>query len=381
MDNVFFATINIGLNPRRCVLAKKGVSAFKVAATYIGTIVGAGFATGQEVLQFFTNFGAWGLLGLLLATLMFALFGYIIMGLGQQLNARSHQEIVNRTGGRFLGAAIDYIIVFFLFGALAAMLAGTGALFTQQFRLPALLGSLVMGVLTVLTVLHGIKGVINAISYVVPFLIISVVGISIYTVFTTPPDWGLTGQHAPEAVADNSVLISNWLVSAVLYVSYNIILSIAVLGPLGNAARDIKTIRYGAVLGGLGLGLGALMIFLAIASDFAIVSRLEVPMVYIAGSISPLVQGIYTVVLVAEIYTTAVGALYGFTVRLTDIKRRSAKTRLIVIATASAALLASQFGFSNLVKYLYPMMGYAGLVLLALLVSHKIRRKKYTTLR
>ena len=34
-----------------------GVSTLKVAAAYIGTVVGAGFATGQEILQFFNRFG------------------------------------------------------------------------------------------------------------------------------------------------------------------------------------------------------------------------------------------------------------------------------------------------------------------------------------
>jgi uncharacterized membrane protein YkvI len=37
---------------------KKSVSTLKVAATYIGTVVGAGFATGQELLQFFSKFGS-----------------------------------------------------------------------------------------------------------------------------------------------------------------------------------------------------------------------------------------------------------------------------------------------------------------------------------
>jgi len=36
------------------------VSTFKVAATYIGTVVGAGFASGQEMLQFFAVFGLKG---------------------------------------------------------------------------------------------------------------------------------------------------------------------------------------------------------------------------------------------------------------------------------------------------------------------------------
>ncbi|MEK1832032.1 hypothetical protein AAAC51_33515 [Priestia megaterium] len=29
----------------------------QVAATYVGTVVGAGFATGKEIVQFFTQYG------------------------------------------------------------------------------------------------------------------------------------------------------------------------------------------------------------------------------------------------------------------------------------------------------------------------------------
>ena len=32
----------------------------KMASAFIGVIVGAGFASGQEVLQYFTSFGHWG---------------------------------------------------------------------------------------------------------------------------------------------------------------------------------------------------------------------------------------------------------------------------------------------------------------------------------
>ena len=110
-----------------CVILKKNdVSTLKVAATYIGTIVGAGFATGQEVLQFFTKFGVMGLVGIILATIMFILFGYIIIDLGNKLKAQSHLEIIKYSGGKVLGTIIDIIITFFLFGGLTAVTVLTG---------------------------------------------------------------------------------------------------------------------------------------------------------------------------------------------------------------------------------------------------------------
>ncbi len=350
-------------------LKRDGISYWKVAATYIGTIVGAGFATGQEVLQFFSRFGISGLFGLILSTFLFIVFGYIIMNLGNKLSAQSHLEIIRHSGGKYLGAVIDVIITFFLFGALTAMIAGTGALFEQQLKLPNLLGSFIMSIITVITVLAGLRGVINSISFVVPFLLLSVIGISIYSAFNMPPDITATAN----TTGDN-VLISNWLLSAFLYVSYNTVISIAVLGPLGLRARDKKAIRTGSILGGLGLGISSVLIYVALSGNVSDIAGLEVPMIYIAGKISFAVQIIYALILIAEVYTTAVGSLYGFVSRITVIRKVSKYKKALIIGTAAVALLASQFGFSNLVKFLYPLVGYGGIVLLGSLIYVQVKQ-------
>jgi len=340
---------------------KKGVSTLKVAAAYIGTVVGAGFATGQEILQFFNRFGAKGLAGLTVTTIMFIVFGYIIMDLGKKLGARSHLEIIRYSVGRKPGIIIDFIITFFLFGSFTAMISGTGALFVQQFKLPGLPGNILMAALTAVTVLTGINGVINSISFVVPFMLIAVTGTSIFSIVSTPP-------QVTAAAHIEGGLIANWFSAAILYVSYNTIISVAVLGPLGSEAQNVKTVRNGAVLGGLGLGLGSLMIYLALSGNIFEIAELEVPMIYVAGKISPIVQAAYSAVLMAEIYTTAVGSLYGFASRITDIGKQPVKSIIIVVGSSAAALLASQFGFANLVKYLYPLSGYGGIFLLTCLI-------------
>jgi uncharacterized membrane protein YkvI len=121
------------------------------------------------------------------------------------------------------------------------------------------------------------------------------------------------------------------------------------------------------------------MIYLALSGNVSNIAGLEIPMIYIAGRISFAVQIIYAVILIAEVYTTAVGSLYGLTSRLTDMEKSPKKGRTIAIVATIAAMLASQFGFSNLVKYLYPLVGYAGIVLLVCLVYVKIRKKANTT--
>ncbi len=365
----FCLEINSGLMPRRfrktnpMKTGEQKITTFKVAAAYIGTIVGAGFASGQEVMQFFTFFGPSGILALITAAILFVFFGIIILELGRRLKARSHQEVIRYAGGRWVGSAVDAVITFFLFGALTAMAAGSGAIFAQQFGLPYVAGSLVMVAATVFTVLLGIQGVITAISLVVPFLLVAVLGISIASLASGPVSLSSAARWAGAA----SPPVPFWPLSAVVYVSYNLVLGVAVLAPMGRlAGNDPDVLRKGALYGGVGLGIGALAINLALLSNPPALSGYEIPMVQIAAGFSPLAQAAYSVVLLAEVYTTAVGSLFGFAARV--LNPESPAFRWLVAGSGAAALAAAQLGFSTLVRVLYSAVGYAGLLMLAGLV-------------
>ncbi len=343
------------------------ITPFNIAATYIGTVVGAGFASGQEVLQFFGYFGLAGTWGLTVATLLFAIFGLIILEMGWQLQATCHRPVVHHVGGTLLGNLADLITTFFLFGAYVIMVAGSGAIFAEQFGLPGVLGGVTMTFLAVLTVLAGIGGVVTGITLVVPLLLVTVLGISLFTLATHP------GQFIVNLGWSNHSLAAapNWPLSSVVYVSYNIALSMAVLAPLGAVCPDRTVRRKGALLGGLGLGFSAMAIYLSLLANLPEAARWEIPMVYIGRSISPLVGFLYSMVLLSEVYSTAVANLYGFAARLFHPEAQAFKW--FVALSGLAALLAAQVGFSNSVRVLYPAVGYLGLFLLAALLLAAIR--------
>ncbi|KAB2951717.1 hypothetical protein F9B85_11430 [Heliorestis acidaminivorans] len=332
-------------------------------------MVGAGFATGQEVLQFFVYFGSSGILAIAFITALFVLFGYIILEIGQRLKAESHREVIQYAGGRWLGTIIDGVITFFLFGALTAMSAGAGAVFSEQFGLSHYIGSLLLLGLTLAVVMTGISTVISAISYLVPLLLLSLFGIFIATLWFNPIDWAILAQTANPAQAP----VPYWPLSAIIYVSYNLVLAIAVLAPMGKHVPDKDTLRRGAFFGGLGLGLGSLAIFLTVIAYLPGILAYEVPMAFIAAQFTPFIQIAYSIILLLQIFTTAVGSLFGFAIRLTS--QESPTYRWLLIASVVGAFVAGQFGFTNLVRILYPAVGYAGLLLLAgLLYGYSLDR-------
>lgn len=327
-----------------------------MAAVYMGTVVGAGFASGQEILQFFGYFGLWGVAGLALATFVFGFFGAKIMLLAYRIKAASFKEVVDAVGGRCLGPLINFFITFFLFGILVAMVAGTGAIFKQEFNLPPTIGLAVMAALACVTVIAGLGRVIDAISMVVPFLIAAVLGVGLYILFSAPVE--LTWSSPASAT------LPGWPLSGLAYVSYNFTLAVPLLTPLGTLTGP-DALRKGAYVGALGLGASALVILLALLAGAPAVTHFEIPMLVIAGRASPLARLAYTLVLAAEIYTTAISSLYGFVSRLASPGSFWFKPLTVLVAAAS--FFAGQLGFAQIVATVYPAMGFAGFFFLAAL--------------
>ncbi len=338
------------------------ITSWHIAATYIGTVVGAGFASGQEILQFFAAFGGWGLLGIVVASLGFALLGAFILYLGQRLQTRSHHPIFMHTCGPVLGRFIDALVTLFLFGAMVVMLAGVGAIFREHLGLPAAWGVAGTMVLALLTVLYGLSGVMAANTVIIPVMVILILGISTYSL-----------NHHGLIIADLAftapglAAAPHWLLAALLYISYNLILSVPVLAPMGKAAPNPGVLVKGALVGGLVLGLLSMMLTLVQMAHFPKIAHYQVPMLYVVRPYSEALRISFALVLWAEIFTTLIADLYGFATRLSQCRGWSYRW------TAAGSLLTaasfSGIGFSTLVGTLYPLLGYTGLIfLLGLLV-------------
>ncbi|MFZ5815945.1 MAG: hypothetical protein ACOY93_11650 [Bacillota bacterium] len=349
-------------------MKQRGVSVFTVAATYVGTVVGAGFATGQEILKFFTHFGLSSIYGVLVAAVLLAVLGSVVLRLGHRLQAESHLPVVEAAAGPTLGRVVDWVITFFLFGGAAIMMAGSGAVFAEHWHLNRFMGTLVMAILSGGTVVLGLRGVVASISAVAPILIGMVLVVSTGSILVNGISAGDLAWFRPAQAATNF-----WPVSALLYVSYNLLLSVAVLGPLGREVKDERVLHYGGLLGGLALGLGALFINLAVLAGLPDSAGYEVPMLHLARQFPGWLQTTYSLVLWAEVYTTAVASLFGLAVRLSQPE--SPRYIPLVVGASALALVAAQFGFSNLVGFLFPAVGWVGLILIGGLFVKMLRMR------
>src|SRR5690625_3978006 len=152
----------------------------KIASAFVGVIVGAGFASGQEILQYFTSFGHLGTLAAIVSTALFAYLGMILTKIGSRLKAESHKNAIYEISGRYLGIIVDAVIIFTLFGVGVVMIAGAGSTLNQQFGLPVFVGSLIMTILVMLSMMLTVDKVVAVIASITPFLLLFIVIISVY---------------------------------------------------------------------------------------------------------------------------------------------------------------------------------------------------------
>ncbi|PAK42074.1 hypothetical protein [Peribacillus simplex] len=344
-------------------------NSLNLAGAYIGIIIGAGFASGQEVLQFFTSFGIYSVLGIVVATILFAFLGMQVTQLGSALQTRSHKSIIDHICGRFIGRVVDIIITFFLFGVTVIMIAGSGTIFEEQFGIPSMVGAIVMTVLTIGTLLLNVNKIMSIISAVTPFLFVIMIIISGYSFFTS----NLSFNQIISSSSKGTAATGNWLMGSLLYVSYNMTAGIAMLAVMGGTFKNKKQAGMGGILGGIGLGLLLFLINMGMMSDLKGIEGSGMPTLHLANQISPWLGYILSIILLGMIYNTAVGMLYAFTARLVPAETKRFKLSVIIVGIL--AFLASFVGFIKLVGTVYPITGYLGFVIIAALIISWIRSK------
>ncbi len=345
----------------------KKINSLKLCFTFAGCFLGAGYVSGQELWQFFSSFGKPGYIGLFLAVALQVVFGIVLISLARKTEVYEMDKIIIPWEKPWLRTVFAVLQEILLFGIFVIMAAGTGALFADVFNFPVWVGSLVLSVFAAAFAIKGIKAMVNVFSAFVPVLVAVTLGISIFS---------LVQNGFPEITADVSAenpLLSGWLISAFTFVSYNIFGSIGILTPLGKEIKKKSTIFVGVALGGIMLAAIALGILLSMASVQGS-EQSELPMLFVAEKISPVLGYIYAFLLFGGMLGTSVSSVVALDtfVEMKHEKLRQKRVSVVAIMCASGFLL-SLAGFSDLIGFIYPVFGYLGFAALLLILINYLK--------
>lgn len=337
----------------------------KVVFVIIGTLIGAGFASGQEVYLFFFSYGMKGLIGILISSIIIGVVIYSTFNILNKYKINTYKDFLNILipKNTKLKIIANFIINIFILITFFIMIAGFGAYFEQEIGINRLIGSLILAIITFIVFMTSIKGVVKVNELIVPILIgfIFIIGIiSIKDIhILNLEDYVIRTNY------------TNFALSAVLYSSYNSILLIPVLITLNNYVKNKKQIFYISFISAIVTILLSVIIFLLLVRVDVDISKLEMPVVYVVSNMFKMLRYIYGVIILGSIFTTAISL--GVSFLQNTAKNKKGYTQISIIMCITSVII-SKFGFSNLVSLLYPIFGYLGLIQILRLCVIKISK-------
>lgn len=335
-----------------------------IAFTYVGTVVGAGFASGQEILQFFTMYGKPAAFTIGIASLLFMWLGVKSMLAARRIEAESFADLNAHLFGRVWGERISALMFVFLLAVSAVMLAGAGSVLQEYVNVRFETGVLLTAGLVYAVILGGLSGIKTVNSVVVPLMLMFLAGVLIATM-QSPAAW-----HFLRHDTDPQVWRA-WL-SPFIYAAFNLTLAQAVLVPLGASAPDERSIRLGGFLGGTFIAAMLLAGHIALSAHMPGIAQFEIPMGRIVLPFGPWVRLLFVLLIFAEIFSTLIANLYGITLQLKA--RIGLSPRLIAALLLLVCLAVSRIGFKLLLSTLYPLIGFLCLFWLFQLAKRPVKR-------
>lgn len=341
-------------------------NSLKAVAVIIGAVIGAGFASGKEIYVFFLIYGIKGIYGLIFSNLILCIIIYKVSKIMLINNVESYEELLEKifVKNKKVVRLIEFVINCFLIISFFVMVAGFSGFLNQEFNISYILSSMIFVILCYFTLLKNSEGVINANNILVPILIACIIHISTINV-----DYNY--QNLIIETKKNGFLISS-----LLYASYNSIILIPVIisikkiiVPINETIKKIKiNIWIISILTFLVLLILSFCVFLTLLHGNQEIYKLELPLMNIVFSYGARYRFIYGFIIISSIFTSAVAGGYSFLINISSTPHRY---KTILIAMCIIAILASQLGFSFFVEKVYPIFGILGLIqIINLLKNH-----------
>lgn len=145
----------------------------KIVFVITGAIVGAGFASGQEVYLFFFSHGIKGIIGIILSCFIIGAVISKTLKIINENNINTYNEFLDYLiKNKKIKLLINSIINIFILVTFYIMIAGFGAYLQQEYKIDITLGSAILSLLCFIILKSNVKGFVKSNEILIPILLI-----------------------------------------------------------------------------------------------------------------------------------------------------------------------------------------------------------------
>ena len=380
-------------NPNESKAVTKGTLAagFSVASVWFGTHVGAGFATGNQILNYYVQYGWTAVLFPLISMGVLAYVIYVIMKFARLRGLDNYSDTFRELWQPYpwLSISFEIFYIIIILAAVAAAISGAGLLvddlfgFTGSNGVASIQSTIIVAAILIVLCLFGVKLIIAA-STVLTIGILLTAGIMIVVGIANRPDAVLAAFTAEPT---NTNTLEGFWRGAVIYCGFQCVSIPAMIA--AAVTLNQKGVKKAGVLGGIMnggmLALSGLML-LGWKDDIIAAGQQALPNLVICNEIGwSWLVACYSILLFCAFISTCVTLIYTMILRI-DKKffvrsNIHEKVRMAVIGVVMVAICMSLsfIGISDIITYAYGYDGYLALVAIVfpVIIIGNIKNKKY----
>lgn len=356
-----------------------------LAGAIIAFTIGSGFATGQEIIQYYTAYGAKNILVIVVFALAFLYYNFNFSKAGAEQHFERGNDVYKHFCGKYIGTFCDYYSTIFCYMSFFVMVGGAASTLSQQYGIPAWIGGAILVALTIITVIGGLNSLVDAIGIVGPGIVVLCITIGLITCFRDGANissgleiiksGAYEGAIAGETIKNAG---SNWLMSGLSYAGFVLLWFASFTSALGSN-NNKKDLNYGIVGGTLAVCIAIALISFAQISNINItidgvkyIWNADIPNLILASRIWKPFASIFAIVVFAGIYTTAVPLLYNPASRFAKEGTKQFKILTIVLGIVGL-IIGLFFPFRVLINIIYVLNGYVGAILIVFMIWKNIK--------
>lgn len=345
---------------------------FATSGAIVSFMIGAGFSTGQETLQYYTSMGLWGIGGVVVAYLSVFFLYYCFMMTGSRIGVAHSKDVFRYYCGRHLGAFYEILSLVMLFLITTSMVGGAGAIVQQLFGVPEAFARVLICMILAASVIMGVRGIIRVLGPIGPVIIIALFLVAAYSLAnasSSPADVAVFLETCDPPV----LKISDWWWWAgILYGVSNVYPLASYGSALGKNAASRKEAVLSAALGCVALTATASTVALSQMANIDVVYDQAVPtLALIQAHMPAVVAALFSVVAVLGIYTTICPSMWAFSQAFGE--DRSRRYVVATLVSTAAIFAISYLPYEWLINLFYPLSGYAAILMIVCMAVKHIR--------
>lgn len=352
---------------------------FILIGALMAFLIGSGFASGQETVQYFTGYGVVG--GFLVGTFNFVMIyiAYVAYAYaGRTRNLRNLNEVATFYAGPVVGKACETMAWLFTFCCYFFMSSGAATTMNQQWGLPMPIGLAIFMALVLIVTILGLTKIVDVIGCIGPVITLFTLVVGIISAFTYFP-------QIPEGQAlldSGAVTISrgtnHWITAGLSFGGCSLLLCSNFVATLGYENREYKFGRFKLVL----LICAILDSYVSVLMGFNHLGNVAesavapIPNLVLANHILGSVGTLFAIIILLAIYSTCCPLLWN-SISFFTKEDSSKKYKLLCVGMTVLAYIVCLFiPYQTLLGVIMTYCGYGGAIVFFIIAFCYFRQKK-----